>query len=176
MNSLTKSVFALATGLAIAGCATTQEAERAMSSRFVGHPSDQFFSRYGAPQASFAMHDGQILYTWRGGQSVRHIPAEYKTIGENASGVGSTTTKTTKRVSHPSPTETVTTTKSKSVSTALTLAPQQVMVSPARDVPIFCEAQLTVDAQGIITAMRVTQDTEGKGFSLSRCAELFEVK
>ncbi len=166
----TLAVLALTTG-----CVTTQEAERSMASRFIGQPSDAFFGAYGAPQSSFPLHNGNTLYTWRGGQTVYHLPAQYQTINPPGAGQGSTSTKTTTHVSHPAPGQTVTETKTKSFSSGISI-PQQVMVSPPRDVSLFCEAQITVNPQGTITALRVTQDTDGAGLSLSRCAEVFGVE
>jgi hypothetical protein len=51
-----------------------------------------------------------------------------------------------------------------------------VMVKPARVEALFCEAQITADAGGMITNIEATRDTDGEGFSLSRCAEVFGVK
>jgi hypothetical protein len=173
--SSSKVIATLAALALTAGCVTTQEAERAMASRFIGQSSDAFFSTYGVPQSSFPLHNGNTLYTWRGGQSVYHRPAQYQTINPPAAGLGSTTIKTTTHTSHPGPGQTVTETKSKSFTSGISL-PQQVMVAPPRDVALFCEAQITVNPQGNISALRVTQDTDGAGLSLSRCAEVFGVK
>ena len=173
--SSSKVISALAALALTAGCVTTQEAERAMASRFIGQSSDTFFSAYGAPQSSFPLHNGNTLHTWRGGQAVHHVPAQYQSINPPPAGAGNTTTKTTTHVSHPAPGQTVTETKTKSFSAGVSL-PQQVMVAPPRDVALYCEAQITVNPQGTITALRVTQDTDGAGLSLSRCAEVFGVK
>lgn len=172
--SLLKMTLTSLVSLAVAGCVTTQEAERVTASRYLGQTSDSFFSRYGAPSTSFPLNNGSTLYTWRGGQTAITVPAQYQTLNMGAPGIGTTETKTSTQVSHPSPSETVTKTTSRSVSMGVAMPPQ-ILVSPARTLPIFCEAQITVDAQGLITAMRFTQDTRGEGLSLSRCAEVFGI-
>lgn len=91
-----------------------------------------------------------------------------------AIGIGSGKTKTTTQVSHPSPNETVTETTTTSFGMGASL-PQQTMIAPARNLPVFCEAKITVDANGAITAIQATQDTRGAGLSISRCAEVFDV-
>ena len=169
-----KVVIAIAIGFAIAGCTTTQQAQKAMESRFIGQPSDTFFSRYGAPQSSFTLNNGSTIYRWRGGQTTVYVPAEYNKFESTTAGMGTSKTKTTTQVSHPSPNETVTKTTTTSFGMGVSL-PQQTMISPARNLPVFCEAQITVDANGIITALQATNDTRGAGLSISRCAEVFDV-
>lgn len=163
---------------ALAGCVTTEQAQKAMDSRFIGQPSDVFFSQYGAPQSSFALNNGGTTYRWRGGETVIMIPAVYRTVDKPASGIGANNTKTTTTttVSRPDTNTTVIETNSSSFNVNLSASPQQVLVSPARTEPVFCEAQIAVDAKGIITGIRVTQDTQGAGLSISRCAEVFDVK
>jgi hypothetical protein len=79
--------------------------------------------------------------------------------------------------SHPDANTTVThsTTHGFSVGIGLPMA-QQVLVSPAQTVEVFCEAEITVDPQGIIRHIHATQDTRGLEFGISRCAEVFNVK
>ena len=45
-----------------------------------------------------------------------------------------------------------------------------------RTVQLFCEAQITADAKGIIVNIEAIRDTDGEGFSRSRCADLSHVK
>ena len=161
---------------ALAGCVTTEQAQKAMDSRFIGQPSDVFFAQYGAPQSSFGLNNGGTTYRWRGGETVIVIPAQYKTVDKPAPGIGTNNTKTTTTVSRPDANTTVTETNSSSFNVNLSAPSQQVLVSPARTQPVFCEAQIAVDAKGIITNIRVTQDTQGAGLSISRCAEVFNVK
>ncbi len=161
---------------ALVGCVTTEQAQKAMDSRFIGQPSDIFFAQYGAPQSSFGLNNGGTTYRWRGGATVLNIPAEYKKVEQPSTGMGTSDTKTTTSVSRPDANTTVTESKSTTFSMGVSLPPQQVLVSPARTVQVFCEAQISVDPKGIITNIQVTQDTQGAGFSISRCAEVFNVK
>ena len=50
--------------------------------------------------------------------------------------------------------------------------PGQVLVRPAQTRQLFCEATITTDAEGRITAFNILRDTTGEGFSLSRCNEV----
>lgn len=50
------------------------------------------------------------------------------------------------------------------------------IVTPAHTIQVFCEAQITTDAKGIITHIHASQDTRGANMGLSRCAEVFGVK
>jgi hypothetical protein len=52
----------------------------------------------------------------------------------------------------------------------------QMLVHPAKQKRIYCEARITTDAQGRIVSVEATHDTEGETFSMSRCAEVFNVK
>ncbi len=170
-------VIAIGAALAVlAGCVTTEQAQKAMDSRFIGQPSDAFFAQYGAPQSSFGLNNGGTTYRWKGGETVINIPAQYKTVEQPATGIGSNKTKSTTTVSRPDANTTVTETNSTTFSMNVAAPAQQVLVAPARTVPVFCEAQISVDPKGIITNIRVTQDTQGAGLSISRCAEVFNVK
>jgi hypothetical protein len=66
-------------------------------------------------------------------------------------------------------------TRSSSFSIGIPTA-QQVLAQPAQTVQLFCEAQITTDAKGIITHIHASQDTRGAEMRLSRCAEAFHVK
>lgn len=171
------AIALLAPGLA--ACTTTEEANKAIKSRFIGQSSDVFFSQYGAPLSEFQLNNGGTVYRWRGGETSRTLPAEYRTLAPASDPMaGKTTSKTTTTVSQPNSSTTVTETRttSSSVSFGGAAGPQQVLVRPARVEHLFCEAQVTVDADGIITNVEATRDTDGEGFSLSRCAEVFGVK
>lgn len=162
---------------ALAACTTTEEANKAIKSRFIGQPSDVFFSQYGAPISEFSLNSGGKIYRWRGGDTTRTLPAEYTTIGApNDPMAGHTTTKTTTTVLQPNSSTTVTETRTTSSGMTFGAMPQQVMVKPPRVEHLFCEAQITVDGGGIITNVEATRDTDGEGLSLSRCAEVFGVK
>lgn len=164
--------------LAMAGCATTEEANKAMQSRWVGQPSDAFFAAYGPPIRSFPLNNGGAVYSWRGGETTRVIPAQYQTVQPAAPAAPlASNTQTTTTVSNPNPNTTVTRTTTSSMSIGLpTVQPQQVMVRPERVESLLCEAQITVDAGGVITNIQASRDTTGAGLSLSRCAEVFGVE
>ena len=173
-----KELMAFVLFSAVAGCTTTEEANQAMKSRFIGQPSDSFFSQYGAPQTAFPLNNGGTVYRWRGGETVRSYPAEYKTVETKQAPLASqtqTTTKTTLSQPAANTTLTRTTTTSYGVGAAQPSS-QQVMVRPARNETLFCEAQITTDSAGLIVNIEATRDTDGAGFSLSRCAEVFGVK
>ena len=164
--------------LSLAGCgATTQEVEKSVESKYLGQPSDAFFMRYGAPQSSFKLNDGGTMYRWRGGETTINVPAQYRTVAPAAPVMESGRSTTTTNVSRPDESTTITrsTTRGYSFSVGVPTA-QQVLVSPAQTVQIFCEAEITTNPGGMITHIHATQDTRGVGFSLSRCAEVFEVK
>ncbi|PSJ58284.1 hypothetical protein C7I85_20750 [Mesorhizobium soli] len=161
---------------ALAACTTTEEANKAIKSRFIGQPSDVFFSQYGAPLSEFPLNNGGKVYRWRGGETMRTLPAEYTTIGTADPMAGKSTTKTTTTVMQPNSSTTVTETRTTTSGVTFGGMPQQVMVKPARVEALFCEAQISADAGGIITNIEATRDTDGEGFSLSRCAEVFGVK
>jgi hypothetical protein len=104
-----KRLIAIALLSAVAGCTTTEQANQALKSRFIGQSSDSFFSQYGAPLSSFPLNNGGTVYRWRGGETVQSYPAEYKTVEPQASPLASqtqTTTKTT--VDQPNAKTTVT--------------------------------------------------------------------
>lgn len=169
-----KALIAAGISLAAAGCATTQQAQGAIESRFIGQSSDAFFARYGMPLSSYPLNTS-TLYRWRGGETSVHVPAEYRKADPAAAGVGAGKTRSTTQVSNPNPNTTITETTTTSFSIGGLLSPPA-LLSPARTLPIFCEAQVTVDAKGVIVGMRIMQDTRGFGLSLSRCAEVFDVK
>jgi len=171
----TKACFVVAAGLALGACATTQQAEKAVSDRYVGQPSDAFFARYGAPYTSFPLNDGGTVYRWRGGQATVAPLPQNQPIAAPVAGAGTSTSHTSTTTSHPSPGTTVTNSSTTSFSAGV-VAPQQLFVAPAPPVQVFCEADITVDATGNIRSIHATQDTQGVGLSMSRCAELFDVK
>lgn len=166
-----KAVVLFAAMLALAGCVTSEQAQQEISARFVGQSSDAFFRTNGAPYSSYPLSDGGVLYRWRGGETSIHVPAQYQTI--TPPNTGTTNTKTTTQVSHPNANTTVTETQTTSFSVG---TPSQVMVSPARTIPVYCDAQIAVGPDGRITGVQILQDTTGAGLALSRCAEIFGVK
>lgn len=163
--------------LTVVGCTTTEEANKAIKSQWIGQPSDAFFSRYGPPIRSFALNDGGAVYTWRGGETTRVVPAEYRTVTPPASPDPlAASTRTTTTVTNPDPGTTVTETRTTSMSIGVSPQPQQVLVRPERVESLFCEAQISVNPAGTIANIEASRDTDGEGLSLSRCAEVFGVK
>lgn len=160
--------------MTMVGCTTTEEANKAIQSKWIGQPVDSFFTYYGPPVSSFPLNDGGTIYTWVGGQTTRYIPAQYQTpqpVNQDANRVTRTTTETHKK----SDGSTVTTTKTSSFGiSARPAAPQ--MISPPRTEELFCELQITTGPDKLIRMLRATNDTDGAGFSLSRCAEVMGVE
>ncbi|SME96562.1 hypothetical protein SAMN02982989_0306 [Xaviernesmea oryzae] len=155
----------------IVGCTTTEEANKAIQSRWIGQPVDSFFTYYGPPVSTFPLNDGGTIYTWVGGETTRHIPAQYQTLPVNDPNKITRTTTETRKNSDGS---TTTTTRSSSIG-----VPQQTvtrMVSPARTEDLFCELQITAGPDKVIRMLRATNDTDGEGLSFSRCAEVMGVK
>lgn len=181
MRSIGISTLLIAT-LTLWGCgATTHQAEKSMQASFIGKPSDAFFAKYGAPMSAFKLNDGGTLYRWRGGESTVNIPAQYRTIAPVAPAMGTETGRstTTTSVSQPNANTTVSRSTTRSFSVGMGVGvplAQQILVSPARTEQLFCEAEITVNAQGLITHVHALQDTHGEAFSQSRCAEVFNVK
>jgi hypothetical protein len=161
--------------LMLSRCATTQDAEKAMGSKYIGQSSDVFFSHNGPPRSYFELNNGGRVYTWRGGETTIHVAAETKTIAATP-GTQSTTEKTTTKESKPDPNTTVTQTTSTSFSVGTPATSTTVVTKPAQKVPIYCEAQITTDEKGIITDIRATGDTQSVGLVGSRCAEIFGTK
>jgi hypothetical protein len=58
-------------------CTTTEQASSAVQSRWIGRPADDFFTQHGPPQSDYTLANGNVIYTWRGGETTRHIPARY---------------------------------------------------------------------------------------------------
>lgn len=158
----------------LAGCTTTEEANQAIKSRWIGQSSDSFFARYGPPMRQFPLNNGGTIYSWRGGETTQVVPAEYRSVSTTPTPVA-TNTSTTTVVNNSAPNTTVTETRTTSTSIGIAAQPTQVMVRPERVETLFCEAQLTVDAAGLITNIEASRDTTGAGLSLSRCAEVFGV-
>jgi len=162
--------LALAASVAVAGCKTTEEANKALRGKWIGQTADAFFIENGPPVSSYELDGGGVIYTWRGGETSYVRPARVQTQGTTQPLNRSQRTVTT--VSNPAPGTTVTRTRTTSTSFGATM-PTSVIVEPARRVDLFCEAQIATDAQGVITSVRINRDTEGAGLSFSRCAELF---
>ncbi len=144
-----------------AGCVTTEEANQAIQSRWIGQPSDVFFAQYGPPVSQFAMNDGGTIYTWRGGETSRDVAPVYRPMTEQEKAAARNAPHTVINIggtynANPAP-------------------PGQVVVSPGRVDYLACEAQITTSPAGIITYIKATRDTDGQGLSFSRCAEVFDV-
>lgn len=176
MPRVFKMITIVSMGLCFSACVTTEKAQNSMQDRFIGQPVEAFFSRYGMPQSSFPMSNSTI-YRWRGGETSIYVPAEYKRPDPAAPTTGVSKSSSTTNVSNPTPNTRVTETTTTSISLDIgALLNPQALITPAHTVPIFCEAQLTVDSRGVIQAIQVMQDTQGAGMSLSRCAEVFDVR
>lgn len=149
--------------LVFSSCTTTEDANNAARSRWLGQPVDSFFAAYGPPIDEYPLSSGKI-YTWRGGDKTRYIPPTYSNP-EPASTVVRTQTRT------DGSGQTVTQTR------VITRDPfwQPQMISPPQYQQLFCELQINTDKAGVITAIRASNDTDGDGFSLSRCAEVLGV-
>ena len=48
----------------VVGCTTTEQANAAMESKFVGQTTDSFFVDHGPPAASHNLDDGRVIYLW----------------------------------------------------------------------------------------------------------------
>jgi hypothetical protein len=176
MNRARLAAMLAVTALALSACVSTQDVSKSLGTRYVGQPSDAFFAQYGPPAKSMRLNDGSTVYNWHGGDSMIMIPAEYKTVETPGSPplAGNSTTRTT--VSHPD--ENTTETNSSTTSWSMGGSPggsQQVLVHAAYQKQLYCEARITTDPQGKIVSVEATQDTQGAGFSISRCAEVFNV-
>ncbi|BDA85763.1 hypothetical protein Sa4125_33050 [Aureimonas sp. SA4125] len=157
----TRFPVALAAVLMVTGCTTTEEANVAMRTDWIGRSSDDFFSAYGPPYQSYDRQDGGTIYSWRGGETRRFVPAQFATVGEGRE-------RKTTRVVTDSSGRSVVETRSR------TEEPLRVMTAPPRSEELFCEAQITADKDGIIRFIGATGDTDGEGLSFSRCGELFK--
>ncbi|MBD0414621.1 hypothetical protein [Oryzicola mucosus] len=159
----------------LSGCTTTADANKQMRSDYIGRQSDAFFARYGPPSSSYKLNGGGTVYSWRGGQTTVTVPAQYKTVDTPVyDPFGSTSTRTSTTITRPDDNTTVTETRTSR--TDIRTVQQQVLVSPAREKSLFCEARITADEKGVVTDIAVSRDTDGEGLSLSRCAEVFGAK
>lgn len=148
----------------LAGCTTTEDANRALQSRWIGQPVERFFAAYGPPIDEYPLSTGKI-YTWRGGDKTRYIPPVY-TQYEPARTIVRTETR------QNGSGQTVTQTR------VITRDPfwEPELITPGRYEQLFCELQINTDKGGLILTIRASNDTTGNGFSLSRCAEVLGVE
>ncbi len=157
--------------VALSGCTTTEEANTAIQSRWIGQPADAFFTRYGPPVNDFPTRDGGTIYTWRGGEKTNYIPAQYATPDNDDDDFARTKTRTVTRTSDDGDEQVATTTR-----TSIGFSDNTPrMISPARTEELFCEVQISAGTDDRITSIRASNDTTGEGLSLSRCAEVLEV-
>lgn len=162
-STLLSTVMMSLVAIGLAGCTTTEEANQAIQGRWLGQPSDAFFSQYGPPVSAFPLNAGGTVYTWRGGETVRNVPAQYRPMTQQEREFAE---------KQRSPRTVINIGGNMAVDSA---PPGQVLVSPARSEELGCEAQITANSGGIITNIRASRDTDGEGFSFSRCAEVFGV-
>ncbi|MDQ0423545.1 hypothetical protein J2045_004597 [Peteryoungia aggregata LMG 23059] len=166
MRLKTSLLAALILPLAVlSACTTTEDANRALQSRWIGQPVERFFAAYGPPINEYPLSSGTI-YTWRGGDKTRYIPPTY---------------------SSPEPARTTVRTETRTDSAGKTVVTQTrvvtrdpfwepEMISPPQYQQLFCELQINTDKAGVIATIRASNDTDGDGFSLSRCAEVLGVE
>lgn len=154
-------LLALTAALTLGACTTTEEANVAMRTDWIGRSSDDFFSAYGPPYQSYNRQDGGTIYSWRGGETERYVPAQFSTLGQGRE------RKSTVVVTDSSGRSVVETRTS-------TEEPERIMTAPPRSESLYCEAQITADEDGIIRSIGATGDTDGEGLSFSRCGELFK--
>ncbi|UJW74342.1 hypothetical protein [Rhizobium sp. SL42] len=153
----------LAAFMALAGCTTTEEAQQVIQSRWIGQPIDSFFIQYGPPISQYPLASGTIIYTWRGGDRTRYIPPTY-TMPEPARTVVRTETRQTGSGQ--------TVTQTRVIARDPGWGPE--MISPPQYQQLFCELQITADKSNNIMTIRASNDTDGEGLSLSRCAEVLD--
>jgi hypothetical protein len=157
------SFATVAMAAAVGGCTTTEDANNAIQSRWVGQPSDSFFAQYGPPVRSYAMNSGGTIYTWHGGDTSRNVAPVYRDM-----------TDAEKEAAKKNPTTIINI--GTYGSSSQYVPPGKVLVTPGRIDELSCEAQITTNDAGIITDIKATRDSDGEGFSFSRCAEVFGVK
>jgi len=165
-------LFALAlVAFGLAACQSTEDANIGLQSRWLGQPVSQFFVENGPPVSSFELDNGSTIYTWRGGEKSYTRPAQVVT---RPAGTGTSTSNTRSRTTTSNPSPGTTVTRTRTTSTSFGFEPTvTTVVRPAQTVTLVCEAQLTANQSGTITNIRISRDTEGDGFSFSRCADLF---
>src|SRR5690606_30522887 len=73
-----RSLLALAMAVALVGCTTTEDANNAIQSRWIGRTTDDFFAQYGPPVRAYPMNSGGTIYTWHGGDKRRDIAPVYR--------------------------------------------------------------------------------------------------
>ena len=167
-----KLFLVLVAAAGLSACQTTQEVAENMRGEWIGQPVDSFFVMNGPPVSEYALSGGGTIYTWRGGEDSFTRPAQIRSTTVGGQTFGSSQTRS--RTTHPGPGRTVTRSTTTSASIGFPGLTQDVIVRPAERVELVCEAQISVDDAGIIEQVRISRDTEGRGFSFSRCAEVFD--
>jgi hypothetical protein len=85
LKSTTKGLIA-ALCLTAAGCTTTGGMPKnEIEARWNGQPAGAFFAKFGPP-VSDAASGSSTLYTWRGGNKTRVVPATYEDLGNGKRG------------------------------------------------------------------------------------------
>jgi hypothetical protein len=154
----------------LAGCKTTEEAQKFVATKWVGKQADEFFIQNGPPFSVFDLDGGGKLYSWRGGEGTAYQanPTAPRPAAGGFSDGRRTTTSTTSVSGNTTVTRTTTTSSSVSFNPAALLAPQPTH----RAIPLYCEAAIATDPSGRIINVRITNDTRGQ-MNFSRCAETF---
>jgi hypothetical protein len=152
---------------ALLGCQTTADAQREVGSRWIGRHIDEFFIENGQPESSFALQNGGTVFRWSGGNETRDVPINR---GPTPAGGWSRTTGT----SQSTFANNAVTTTSTSTTVGFNPAGLIAALQPThRTVSYGCDADIATDAAGRILNVRLSRDTTGVGFSMSRCAEVF---
>ncbi|MBZ6077870.1 hypothetical protein [Microvirga puerhi] len=170
---LKQIIVGVAVVIVLVGCKTTEEAAQSVRAKWIGQPVDQFFIENGPPVSSFPLESGGTIYTWRGGEVNYVRPAQYETRPAFGASPLKVSERTTTVTTQPSPGVTVTQTRTTNSSFGYSGPQVTTLVRPAQNVHLACEAQITADQDGTIISARINKDSEGAGFSFSRCAEVF---
>ena len=75
----------VAFGLAAAGCTTTGAPKGEVEARWNGQQAGAFFAKFGPPVSDSAAGNS-TLYTWRGANKTRVIPATFEDLGNGKKG------------------------------------------------------------------------------------------
>ncbi len=74
---------------AVTACTTTEQANEALSSKYIGKPVDQFFIENGPPSSQYNTQDGRTIFVWaEAPQSITMPGSSYTTV----TGYGNTAT------------------------------------------------------------------------------------
>lgn len=75
-----RRVMVIAGALALTGCTTAQDAANSLAKRWIGHNTDEFFTRYGPPIGRMTLNSGDYMYSWAKAGSMK-VPGTAYTNG-----------------------------------------------------------------------------------------------